>query len=239
MHVMVIREKIASQATARKLRAAGHVPVILPLMQIVPEAGHIPDGQFDAVAFTSAFAPALLRRMEKAAHLVDLPAFCVGPATANAARRVGFADVRACGGSAQTLAAQLIAAFEGKAAHVLYPAAREKAFDLAAAAEDCGLSVMEFVLYAADLVDPGRNALASALERTAGGAVLIHSARSAGHLAHLIEKHDLLPLAASLTFIAISENVAETARRALPAENFEFLVAKLPEEDAMLSLIEN
>ena len=237
MHVLVIREESASRKTAQRLRAASHVPVILPLMRIVPRGTAIPDGTFDAIVFTSAFAPALFSGLKGAESLLRLPVFCVGDATASAARKAGFGDISSCGGSAQALADQLVRVMKDTGARILYPGARDKAFDLVAVAADSGFTITEFELYCADLVDPGQVALASALRETGNGAVLLHSARSAQHLGHLIEKHQLGAQAASLTFIAISENVAMTAKGALPAENFLVLVAKLPEEDAMLALI--
>lgn len=104
----------------------------------------MPPGDWQAVAFTSAAAPAL--GGTGLAALRHLPVYAVGAATGEAARTAGFGDVRVARGDASAVFAQ--AAGDG-IARLLHLAGADRS----AAVMPQGLSVGVVTVYAADLAD--------------------------------------------------------------------------------------
>ncbi|GIL02655.1 MAG: uroporphyrinogen III methyltransferase [Alphaproteobacteria bacterium] len=237
VRVLVTRAAGPAARTARRLRRAGHEPVRLALVACRDTGAAVPGGNHDGIVFTSAAGvEGLAQRLAGAppGDLRALPAFCVGPATARAARAAGFARVLVAAGDAKALAAAVRYHFgDGtKAARLLYPAAADRAFDLTGALATHGIAVQTVALYAAELVDPGAGRLAAALDACAGGAALLYSARTAAHLFVLAARHRLGEQMAGLTFLAISENVAAAVPQGLRVA-----VAARPDEDALLELL--
>ncbi len=113
MRLLVTRPQPAAEATARRLGAEGHRPLLLPLAQaehlreIAQAALETPHA---AIALTSAEAVRVLAELEAdlTPHKVK-PCFCVGEATSRAARALGFALVHTAEGTGKSLA-ELIAA---------------------------------------------------------------------------------------------------------------------------------
>ncbi len=112
MRVLVTRPQPSAAATAARLEALGHEAIVLPMM----EAVHQPQAALDAlslphsaIAVTSAEAIRALAPVKNdvAPHLIT-PIFCVGPATAEAARQFGFQSVGTSHATGRALA-QLIA----------------------------------------------------------------------------------------------------------------------------------
>jgi uroporphyrinogen-III synthase len=166
--------------------------------------------------------------------LARLPVFCVGAATANAARRAGFVLTEKGPGTAAGLAAALAQRFGGRGARLLHPAGEDRAFDMAGALAPAGIDVETVAIYRVELRDPGSARLAAALKRCAGGAAFLYSPRTAAHLFALVETYRLWNGIAGLTFMAISENVAA----AIPGRrNLSVLVAENPDEDGLMDLL--
>lgn len=239
MKVLLTRARAPAEATAKRLRERGHEPVLLPLVEYRDTGAALPQESFDAVAFTSAAAIATIadRPAETWAPLRALPAFCVGEATARAAREAGFGRVIAGPGDAAGLADRIASARDGRdpPRRLFYPAPRDRAFDLASALSAHGIAVTQTELYAAETVDPGEPALREALAACSGGAILLYSSRSATHLFALATKYALNGPFAGLTLIAISENVARAiAGHGLP----DILVSEKPHEDGLFEILD-
>lgn len=168
--VLVTRPADLGQATADRLTALGHEPVLLPLL--IPRAldWHAPDAPFDALLFTSPQAPALAG--PKLARYLALPAYAIGDRTADAARAAGFADVRVGRG-------------EGRRLHL-------SGRDVAPSDPDEG--VTRVPVYAAELADP--ELTRAAMRDLTFNWVLLFSARTAAHFASLAESPADLSIAA-------------------------------------------
>ena len=119
--VLVTRPREASEPWARALREAGAEPVVVPLIEIVPivaspelDAALAGLGSYDALLFTSANAArhlaARLRERGQEPSRLSVPAHCVGPATARAAREAGFVvgELPLAGFDARALAERLL-----------------------------------------------------------------------------------------------------------------------------------
>ncbi|WP_310496732.1 uroporphyrinogen-III synthase [Sandarakinorhabdus sp.] len=108
MRFLVTRPRPGADATAAALAALGHDALVMPLSRTVPLPWPVPDTAPDAVMITSAAA---LRHAGAAAlRWRHLPLLAVGGATAEAARAVGFSDVREGAGTVQQLLDGLAAA---------------------------------------------------------------------------------------------------------------------------------
>jgi uroporphyrinogen-III synthase len=223
MRVWVTRAQPGADATAERLRALGHAPVVAPLLHVRPLVGADLDLEgVGALAFTSANAVAAFAVLTPARRL---PVYAVGEATAAAAREAGFAGVAA--GEADVAAlARLIAADPARpAGAVLHPCAAEPAGDLSGALAAQGVEARAAPVYAALPVD----ALPD-LGRPPPEAVLVHSPKAARVLA------DLVPaaLAAGLEAFALSAACAGP----IDGRGFAALqVAPAPNEAALLALL--
>jgi uroporphyrinogen-III synthase len=248
MRVLLIRERERCEKTAARLSRDGHEAIILPLAEYHDTGEAVPAMPFDAIAFTSAAAvESLSRRIgcdDSLARLRQAAAFCVGEATAAAARELGFDDVRNAAGDSARLAGLIAgSSLSRQGARLLYPTQPSRAFDLSAALPQW--QVCDFNAYEARQTDPGRAAFASAVQHC--DVVFLYSPRSAGHFVGLLVKHvtsDALP---RLTLIAISEKTAEATRTSqnigaghgfsTKNDRFHILVAASPDENAMFSLL--
>ena len=103
MRVLIVRPAPDNAATASRVAALGHTPVVAPLFTVSAVAWDPPDPtMFDAVAMTSANAaryggPALARYTHS-------PLYAVGAATAVAATAAGFGTVDVGASDADALA---------------------------------------------------------------------------------------------------------------------------------------
>lgn len=197
-----------ADAFSDAIRAAGAAVILSPVMAIrFRDAPAFVDGD-EALAFTSAngvraFARANPDRRPKV--------FAVGRATADAARRAGFADVAAAGGAVESLAA-LIAGTKGSL-RILHLAGSDRAGDLVAALAAHGVSARRQVLYdavpAADLTPQARLVLGAEPQNCAVG---LFSPRSATLFCAQAVRSGVGDRLSRATLLAFSEAVAAAAR---------------------------
>jgi uroporphyrinogen-III synthase len=215
----ITRAEPQAQRTAEAVRQLGWTPVVNPLLLTRPLTGVQIGAEPDALAFTSQAAVAAHARLQARR---DLPVFCVGEATARAAREAGFSDVRGPApgdiGDARALAARIGQVWP-RPALVLNPTAREPAVDLEKLLAERGVTARAVAVYetvAAPTAPPPPD--------LAG--VLVQSAKAARILARLITAQ-----ASEMTLWALSPSVAE------PLSGIAFrrvVVAARPDETALL-----
>lgn len=230
MRLWVTRTQPAAEATAGRLRALGHGPVVSPLLTIRRLRPALNLTEIGALVFTSLNGVAAFAAREAGR---GWPVFAVGDATAEAARQAGFRMVRSAAGDVHALAALIIRAHDRRAGPVLIAGAREPAGDLTGALVAGGVDARSAALYAA-LDAPGRRGL-EALRAGRLDGVLIHSPRAAHRLAALAHADAALaaPLA-SLSVFCISQAAAAPLRALGPHR---LAVAAAPDETALLSLL--
>ena len=184
LNVWITRAQPGAEATAVRVRALGHAPLVLPLLAVQP----IPDVQVDlagvrALAFTSANG---LRAFAQACADRSLQVFAVGAATAQAAREAGFRRVLSADGDVAALAEGIAARRNEIGGAVLHPGAAELAGDLAGALARAGVEVRALTLY-----DTAPTALGP--DQVAGlgevDVALVHSAKGAQALAAVLAVH--------------------------------------------------
>jgi uroporphyrinogen-III synthase len=189
VRLLVTRPEPDGERTAQALRACGHAVVLAPLLRTENVDFVLPDQRFSAVVLTSANAARAIADHPRRAQLTALTVFTVGRRTAEAARVLGFRDVRSADGDkgdlvdllradllrTDLLRTDLLRIQSSDRAPLLYLAGEDRAGDLAAA----GLPVHTAVVYRALKADHFPPLVAAALARRAIDGVLHFSARSA------------------------------------------------------------
>lgn len=180
--VWITRAEPGASATARRVEAAGLVPLVVPLLETADLAGAAAELEAlppsAVLAFTSANG---VRAFARLTPRRDLKAWCVGTATAGAARLAGFVDVVAGTGDVEALARDLLAA--PGAAEIVHASAQEPAGDLVGRLAAAGRPARRLAVYAAREARPASARLQEAL---GAESILVHSPRAARILADLL-----------------------------------------------------
>jgi uroporphyrinogen-III synthase len=198
MRVLVTRPMEDAERTAEALRAAGHEPLVAPIFTITQLPHRIPAG---VEAFVATSANALRQALFEAGHLA-IPVFAVGDATAEAARRLGFTNVRSADGDAGDLARLLLGALPA-GTKVGYLAGKQRRDEALRRLERVTIVTVETYENAALEALP--ELIRGALEARRIDAVLHFSARSAEVFANLVVAAGLTAQAGRLRHIFISE----------------------------------
>jgi uroporphyrinogen-III synthase len=225
LRLWVTRARPGAEATAERLTAMGHHPLVSPLLAVRRLKPRLDLTGVGGVAFTSRNGVAAFAALDPERAL---PVFTVGDATAESAREAGFRHVRSASGDVTALADLIIAQHGGGA--VLIAGAREPAGDLPGALTTAGVQTRAAVLYAAVTAPGGRGLAALKTGKLEG--VLIHSPRAARRLADLTV--GLVPAAGAVPAFCISPAAAAPLGGS-PA--FAPVAAEHPDEAALLSLL--
>jgi uroporphyrinogen-III synthase len=231
MLVLLTRPLEDSRTLAEMLEAEAIEPLIWPLTRIVPTitALKLPLAT-GGLLFTSANG---VRALAALTGRRDLPALCVGQATAEAARKAGFRDCFAAGGDARALAEL---ARRSGIRDFFHPRGRDAAGDLKGWLAETGQRVTEAVLYQAEETGPPPAPVAAALARGAVDLVTVWSRRGAAILARHFATSGAGAGARldNTGLLAISRAAAEP----LEASGFHRIVlAETPDAAAMLAAI--
>lgn len=232
MRILVTRPEPDAAGTAARLNARGHEALIDSLLSIEPVAFEIGRGEFDAVAITSASALHAATG-ETFARFFSLPLFAVGPHSGEVARQAGFRDVRTGGGNVQALADEIAGAM-ARGARALYPAAADRARNLAALLRPAGIEVETVVVYRAASSMRFREKTAALLRGGGIDAVLHYSARTAGIFLDLAKKEKLHAAIEKARHLCLSAAVAS----ALIEAGHRAETAARPDEEALFALLD-
>lgn len=228
--VLLTRPRDRSERLAKALEREGWRVFIWPVIEIEPLLREPPKlGDAAAVLFTSA------RGVEAAGAAASAPppAFCVGAATAAAARAAGYGDVRSADGDAAALAALVKARARPEAGPLVHVRGEHSAGDVAEALEAEGFDVRSVVAYRAAASDGPPPEIVEALEAGVFDAAAFYSPRSGAIFAGLMRPEWRAALAAT-TAVAISA----AAAAALSGAGFgRIVVAAAPNGDAMRAAI--
>lgn len=209
--VIVLRPEPGASESVRKARERGLDAVATPLFIVEPVAWEIPDASsFEALLLTSANA---VRHAGKGLEtLKTLPVYAVGEATAEAARKAGFAVARIGEGGVDALLAPLRSDLR-----LLHLCGEDRNVP-ANASQD----IAPMVVYRA------REIAAPDLSGAQGAVVLIHSPRAGRRFAQLNQERS------SIAIAAISPAAAEAAGCGWASVQ----AADKPTDDALLALAE-
>ncbi|HVV34361.1 MAG TPA: uroporphyrinogen-III synthase [Vitreimonas sp.] len=221
LRVAITRAAPENARTAAYLQQRGASPLLAPLLDIVPRAFDANVHGVQALLFTSSNG---VHAFTRESAVRSVPVFAVGDATAQAARALGFAEVRSADGDVAALAAlvaRTLKPAEGKLVHI---GGAHVAGDLGGALKNAGFSVERRIGYEAEAVRSLPLAFREPLD-----AVLFHSARAAEILADLGP-----PDTHRLKAVCISAAVADAARKTAWKQ---VIVASAPREDALVAAL--
>jgi len=224
--IWITRAQPGADATATRVRALGHTPLVAPLLAVRKvEGARVELEGVVALAFTSANG---VRAFAELSTERQLKVFAVGAATAQAAREAGFRRILSSDGDVAALSEGIAARRAELKGAVLHPGAAEPAGDLAGTLAVQGVEIRPLSLY-----DTAPVALdAAELERVAAADVaLLHSPKAAEVLAGLLTDHPM----PSLRALCLSQAVMQPlAKLKLAGKAF----APFPLEAALLNLID-
>ncbi|MEQ9436315.1 uroporphyrinogen-III synthase [Hyphomonas sp.] len=201
--VIVTRAEPAAADTVSRLLAAGYKAILSPVLTLEG----LPDAEPDMAGirhliFTSANG---VRFFPERGGMGEAVVWCVGEATAAAARQAGGRDVREGSGNGADLAAMILAAPETREGGLLHVANVAAAGDLVATLKGAGLDARFSALYrtvpARALAPEALDALATAPRSV----VLIHSAKGAAAFREASVGMNLSPV----VFVAISDAASQ------------------------------
>lgn len=224
--VWITRAQPGADATAARVRALGHEALIAPLLAV----RMLPDVEISltgvgALAFTSG---AGVRAFAAACEERALPVFAVGAATAEAARRAGFGEVRSADGDVSDLAEAIAAHRESIEGLVLHPGAAELAGDLAGALARAEIGARALTLYETLPLPLSPNLVG---QLSTVDVALVHSAKGGRALAAVLQAHPQ----PHLRLLAISEAALAPLAQTLAAAK---AAAAFPLEAALLNLLD-
>jgi len=227
--IWVTRTAEGAENTACAIEALGHEAIVAPVLAVETLDVRL-DQPFDAVIFTSrngvhAFARLSDRR--------DAPAWCVGDATADAARTAGFDAIVSAEGDVEALFA-LMKEKAPRHFRYLYASAKTPSAPLTAWLWAEGFRVSQTPVYDTVAVAPALSD--DDLSRITH--VLIHSARGGREVARYLTGHGKFAFT-NPWFICMSETAWQgfAAAAGALADDVRHRVADKPTEAAMLELL--
>ena len=218
--ILVTRPAPEGAATAKALAKTTGLPVVESPLIDIQTVGALPDmAGIRQLVITSRNAVRAYRDLNGP----DLPAVCVGEATAAAARDAGL-EARAIGGDAEGLIDGLIN--EPPTGPLLYLRGETVRTDVAGRLTAAGIETREVVVYRQGLL-PLTDAAQTLLADRRPVIVPLYSAQTAAHLSELVDPR------APLYLVAISEAVARAVT--LPAKSK--IIAEAPDAPAMIRAV--
>ena len=209
MRLLVTRPEPDASDLAARLADLGHDPLVEPLSFVEAVPFVLPPTPFAGILLTSRHGVAALAGADQATALLALPVWCVGEATAAAARAAGFADAKAVGDNALALANSVIERCDPGAGPLLYPRGQDVRGDLAGRLGAAKFTVFEVVVYAALARSRFSSATRRAFKEQAIDGVVLMSQRAAVIFARLVEADNLSDALIGMTAYCLSPAVAE------------------------------
>ena len=237
MRLIVTRPAEDAAQLCRRLEAAGHEPILSPLLEIRPLAElAIPPRHYQAVLITSANGARALAGRSEIERLKRARVLAVGPASAEAAREAGLGQVEEAAGDVAALARLAVGTLRPQEGPLLYVSGAVTAGDLASTLSASGFEVDRVVTYEARPAEALPKLCAAALAAGRADGVLLYSPRTAHIWVALVQAGGLAPAASRLVHYCLSGNVAAVVRDGI-ADDVPLQVASRPDEFALLELI--
>lgn len=231
--VLVTRHQPEAEETASMLRQMGFVTVVSPVRRRVPLDPGPAHGPFEGVILTS--RNALHETLALPEELVELPVFCVGERTAEAARRAGFRTITTGNGDAEALIETILREFPS-GARLLYLAGEPRRDTVEVELARLGFHLEARVTYRMERAETLPREAIAAIERGKIGAVLHFSADSARDFLDLAAAGGIFEATTRLRHLCLSDAVAEVIHRSGIARD-RLAIAAHPDQASLLALL--
>ncbi len=238
MTILVTRPEPDNAATADALRQRGFDVQLAPILQYEAlPIRHDDSINYSGLIVTSSNALRAIRSHPLSGQLIALPIYAVGKRTADAAKKIGFANVLSADGDVTALRKLIVDAIpkRGRKTPLLYLSGSDISGDIASGLASDGITVTTLTVYrmvpVADLDDSVRAAFAAQTIE----AILHYSPRSAAAFVAAIRGAGLEIAALALPQVCISEAVARVLREAGATR---VVVAEKPQETAVIDALE-
>ncbi|MCI5046490.1 MAG: uroporphyrinogen-III synthase [Aquisalinus sp.] len=207
--------------------------VLAPMMHVCFPKVAIPDLSDDTyLVFTSANG---VRAFTQNTKKRVWPVFAVGMATAREARKAGFYQLEAAGGSVQSLA-ELIEQKATAQAQLMHIAGSHVAGDLAGLLKERGFVYQRAVFYKAVASDRLPNKALELLRTGRISAATFFSPRTAKIFLSLVAKHKLTEVLQNVRIVVVSPAVAAVFP---PELSSQVAVAKEPDQHAVIDILKS
>lgn len=231
--VLVTRPEPGASATAGRLAAMGHAPLILTLNRIQALEAVFPDpGEVDVVAVTSANALRHSGRGFPPAFLAK-PCYAVGARSAEAARVTGFTRVVAGEGDGEALA-RLLTREQPAGTRILYVCGRVRRLEFERALRARGYRLMSVETYDSVVETPDAATLAALMGGSPVPFAVVYSPESAACLARVATGEATARFFEKTCFLCLSRAIAERLEGIAPDLR---RWSETPTEDALLGLL--
>ena len=225
--VLVTRPLADAERLAAALEAAGHQPIVSPLLHVEPLAWEMPQEAFDAVLFTSRQAPPTV--VVQAAQLAHAQVFPIGPGTHAACIEAGLEGVQPhTDGDLDRILEAVIAS---GVKSVLWLSGEQISRDPTPVLAEHGISITRRIVYRAALAEHFTPEAAEALAQNRVDWALLLSPRTAKRFIELYEKIEGAN-PATLKLGCISPQVAD---RVTGRPWREIAIANQPNEASLLA----
>jgi uroporphyrinogen-III synthase len=231
MRVLVTRAAPECHDTALRVSDLGHEAIVSPVLEIESQSVAFDPAGVQALAFTSA---AGVRAFAHVAAGRAWPVLAVGEATADAARRERFTDVRVGAGTGAGIVA-LAHALDPQAGAIVHVSGEDIASDVVNDLCASGFTARRLIAYRAAFAKSlAPYALELLTHTNAEAAMLFHSARGAEAFIALARAAGVQHSGAMFGAMCLSARIAEAAR---PFGFNEIRIAAQPRETSLLALL--
>lgn len=239
--LLITRPSEDAAPLAARLAAAGNIPLVEPMLEMVWLDGPEPEMEdVQALLFTSANG---VRAFARRTGRRDRPVLAVGDATARAARDAGFGRVDSAAGDVHALAALAARRCRPADGVLLHVAGTTVAGDLSGMLAQHGFAVRRLSLYDARPSSRLTPVTAAALNGDSADdrldGVLIFSPRTARSFVSLVAEAGLISRCRTVDMYCLSPAVAEAVCTcgSGPVSWRSVQVAARPDQDALLALL--
>lgn len=204
--ILITRPRHRAGSIYDWIESRGLDAFVEPMLDIQPKSATLPlVGDYGGLVFTSAEAARLFPTLTNHQDWLDLPVFCVGLQTEQAALAAGFRKTLCADGDAVDLQALINLQARGKLLHI----AGE---DIAATLYQNNQALDKIVVYKAELTPSLSEDLQKRLLNHSIGPVLFFSARSAANFAKLVKAQGYASACADITALCLGAGVAKAAQ---------------------------
>ena len=236
MRVLVTRPQPSAAATAARLEALGHEAIVLPMM----EAVHQPQAALDAlslphaaIAITSAEAVRALSAIkDQLAQHLQTPVYCVGTATTDAARALGFRSVIAGPGTGLGLAQRIADTAKSLDHGLAYLAGLPRSPGFETALRQAGIRCRVAEVYRMSPIAHAPETIENLLSSRKPQAVLFYSHETARHF-FALDAMATKTAFRDMRLLCLSDHVADAVPRGIG----QIAIAAEPNETSLFALL--